>query len=269
MKKIIRIVLFGIFILLMLLFAGYLLLAYYYRQGFALNTWINGVYCTGKSVEEVNSELLSKVEAPIVIMKDKSGREYEIRLEEVDYKVDYLTPLQKYMQDQKALLWIDNVTFHKNHNVMPMATYDGNKLKEVFYHLPPIVEEQQKIEDYFVAWNSETGTYCLYDNLSGRMDIEKAYTCLTSAIDAGENVVDLSLLDCYYDIPLKQEQEQIKCLWEKLEQFQNCDLIYDMGTEKIDFTAQIVSRFLECTEMPEKLPVLDENGELVISQDAV
>ena len=81
MKKIIRNTLFGIFVLLVLLFAGYFLLACYYHQGFSLNTWINGVYCTGKSVEEVNSELLSKVEAPIVIMKDKSGREYNICLE--------------------------------------------------------------------------------------------------------------------------------------------------------------------------------------------
>ena len=49
-------------ILLILLCAGaYLGIAFYYMDGFSLGTWINGVYCTGKSVEEVNEELISRL----------------------------------------------------------------------------------------------------------------------------------------------------------------------------------------------------------------
>ena len=44
---------------LILAAAAYLAVAFYYRKGYSLNTWINGVYCTGKTVQEVNSELLS------------------------------------------------------------------------------------------------------------------------------------------------------------------------------------------------------------------
>ena len=52
--------------LLMFLLGGMLLglggllgLTLYYRSNFPVNTWINGVYCTGKSIEQVNEELVS------------------------------------------------------------------------------------------------------------------------------------------------------------------------------------------------------------------
>ena len=99
MKRKIKIVLWIGLLLICFLFVSYFLLAFYYRQGFALNTWINGVYCTGKSVEEVNSELLSKVEAPIVIVKDNKGREYRIHLADAGYQAEYLVPLQNFRQE--------------------------------------------------------------------------------------------------------------------------------------------------------------------------
>ena len=39
------------------LMAVYIGLAVYYRNAFTYGTWINGIYCTGKSIQEVNKEL--------------------------------------------------------------------------------------------------------------------------------------------------------------------------------------------------------------------
>ncbi|MBE5883212.1 MAG: hypothetical protein E7291_02135 [Lachnospiraceae bacterium] len=257
------------FLLIFILLIGYFLLAFYYRQGFTVNTWINGVYCTGKSVEEVNAELLSRVEAPIVIITDEDGIEYEINMASADYREEYLSMLQKYMEEQNPYLWIDNVTFHRNHELFPQIYYDINKLKEIFGEMPPIQEELQKEPDYFIAWNAVVEGYKLYDHLSKRMDVDKAFELLVAAIDAGERQIDLSSLDCYYDIPLTEEQEQTKLLWEKIDYFQNCDLIYDMGAEKIEFTSEITSGLLEGSGEYNNIPILDENGELVLSPEAV
>ena len=59
-----RVVLKGIviagFIILLSIAGMYLGLARYYAGGFSYQTWINGIYCTGKSVNEVNEELLKQ-----------------------------------------------------------------------------------------------------------------------------------------------------------------------------------------------------------------
>ena len=78
MNKTTKRLLFAVLILLLFLLTVYFVLAFYYREGFSLNTWINGVYCTGKTVEEVNSELLSHTEAPDVVIVDKAGEKYTI-----------------------------------------------------------------------------------------------------------------------------------------------------------------------------------------------
>ena len=54
------------------------------RARLSFNTWINGVYCTGKTAEEVNSELLSQIEAPIVRVTDKEGNVWEIALPQTE-----------------------------------------------------------------------------------------------------------------------------------------------------------------------------------------
>ena len=45
---------------LVAIIALYIALSFYYSEGFPCCCWINGVYCTGKSVETVNNELKSK-----------------------------------------------------------------------------------------------------------------------------------------------------------------------------------------------------------------
>lgn len=265
MEKQARVFLLSILIAVLLILVGYFLLAFYYRQGFSLNTWINGIYCTGKSVEEVNAELLSNREAPIVIITDGDGRKHEISLADVGYTEDYLPGLQSYLDAQNPFLWIDNVTFHKKHELLPQINYDSKQLKEIFYALDPIKEDRQRLTDYTIVRDSEKG-YQLYDGLSNRIDLEKAYQAVISAIENGENTVDLRLVDCYYDIPLDEEQQEVFTLWQKVEAFQNCDIVYDMGAEKIELSPNVVSEFLKTQN---EIPIVDGYGQLVLESAAI
>ena len=126
MNKTTKRLLFAVLILLLFLLTVYFVLALYYREGFSLNTWINGVYCTGKTVEEVNSELLSHTEAPDVVIVDKAGEKYTITLADVDYHADFSSALEAYRQEQNPYLWVDNVLFHSRRTLAPAVTVDVN-----------------------------------------------------------------------------------------------------------------------------------------------
>ena len=47
-----------------------------------MNTWINGVYCTGKTVEEVNQELAQGAELSVVQVAGADGVFWEMDMEE-------------------------------------------------------------------------------------------------------------------------------------------------------------------------------------------
>ncbi len=51
----------GFAIITVSIFSMYLGLSNYYKDRFGYNTWINGVYCTGKSLNEVNEELKKQI----------------------------------------------------------------------------------------------------------------------------------------------------------------------------------------------------------------
>jgi hypothetical protein len=79
----------------------------FFHSRFAPGTWINGVYCTGKTAEEVNAELLSQIEAPCVYIADGKGVEYQVELAELDFQAaakyrDEMWVLQQYLKVWKA-----------------------------------------------------------------------------------------------------------------------------------------------------------------------
>lgn len=103
MKKTTKRLVLAVLLFLLLLLTGYFILAFYYREGFSVNTWINGVYCTGKTVEEVNSELLLRTEAPNIVIVDREGTEYTISLAEADYQADYSNVLESYLAGTESV----------------------------------------------------------------------------------------------------------------------------------------------------------------------
>lgn len=254
------------FLILLSLFVMYFLLAFYYRGGFCLNTWINGVYCTGKTVDEVNVELTAHMKPPTVIVTDVNGDSFRLNLEQMGYEGDFLPVLHKYLEEQNPFLWIDNITFHKNHTLAPASAYDAEQLRTAFESAEPIEREIQRRKEYQIFWNKAEDGYQLYDGLKDRLDVEKAFQTLCDAIDVGEYEINLADAECYYDIPFTEEQEQTKLLWEKIDAFQHCSLLYDMGDQQISLKPADLAY---CLKAENEIPVTDEYGRLVLEEDGV
>lgn len=265
MKKTAKLVLLIGLSVLFLLCAGYFLLAFYYRDGFSFNTWINGVYCTGKTVEEVNSELLYDAKAPIVIMKDKDGKRVSLDMSEAGYHEDYLNPLQNFLERQKSLLWVDNILSAQSHRLSPDITYNVEQLRDLFEKTELVRVEQGRRMDFQLEF-SETDGYFLYDGLNDRLDVEKAFLVLQYSLDEGVYEIDLPESDCYYSVPLNKEQQAAGALALKVEDFQKCNIVYDMGTEQLPMDASVMSGFLK---KEENEIMTDENGCLMLDEEAV
>lgn len=267
MKNRLKIFLVIIFIMLLTVgaFAGYWAVADYYAERFCPNTWINGVYCTGKSVEEVNEELLSRIKAPIVIVTDARGKEYQLAMSDMNYQASYLNVLSEVMEVQKPNLWINHLHSETDFDLMPEVSYDKNLLKEAFYKLLPVKTALMREEDYYLE-HSETQGYRLYDGLSHRLDAGKAFELLYSSVEQGSYGFSLGNADCYYDAPLSETQKETAELWKKLEAFLQCDIVYDMGAEQLPLTAKQMSDFLQAENGK---PILDDSGSFVLDKQAV
>lgn len=258
---------------LLLACAGYIAMGLYYRDGFAANTWINGIYCTGRTVAEVNAELMEGVDVPEVILvlgredgQGAAGQEgWKLSAADIGYVLDYTDSLEAYLSRQNPWLWVENMVLHKQHAVEPSASFDEEKLRAC-WEGSPFCLGQGGPRDYTLSYGEQTG-YALVDGISNRLDTEKAYEALRQGLAKGEDTIDLS--ECYETPPLTREQEETRALWEKLFRYQSGVITYDFSDECVSMDAGVLAGFLKKEEEFPYLPVLDEQGRLQLEESRV
>ena len=110
-------------------FGIYMGLKHYYKDSFLPNTWINGVYCTGKSVSEINDIIVKNTILPEIVVEDKLGERVVISPKEIDLKVDYLQEIQSIQNSVQTNHWLND--FQKEKKLwMSHQQYFNQFLKE-------------------------------------------------------------------------------------------------------------------------------------------
>lgn len=266
-RNIFKGILIGTFIILGSMIAMYLGLVYYYKDGFSYGTWINGIYCTGKSVNEVNDELLNECHYEGLTVTDSSGKSYTILPEEVGLCFDYQDALGAFLQNQNAYLWIDNLTGPAGKKQLePSITYD----QEAFWAAVDAIipnDAKKKDEDRVVEVQKGDEGYYLLNERTHVLDIEKARKLIQDAFEGLQTDLDLEAEGCYIDLPLTPQMHESIDLWKKLEAYQDCKIVYSFGEEQVPIDGSVVSNWLVLDE--NGAPVLDDQGNLCTDEEKV
>ncbi len=265
MKRVIRVFVLFLLIGMFVVLAGFLALAAYYRSHFPVNTWINGVYCTGKTVEQVNQELVGQASAPVIMLVDAEGGQWQMDGEAAGIRPDYTQALQIYLQQNSTVFWMKNL--HQSVSASLEAgsyTWQADGLQESFKALE-FIRTQKEMEEGVSIQYTDQG-YVLQDGNTMRLDLEKAYAFLEACLQQGKVIVDLAAGDCYVTLPDSDQDKIQRRIWKELEAYLAWQIVYDMGAESITLTPDVISGFLETAQ---GAPVLDDKGQLVISEPAV
>lgn len=242
-------------------------LSLYYRGIFPVNTWINGIYCTGKTVEQVNEELAAGASAVFVTVTGAGGVSESIAMSAADIRPDYKRALREYLERCDSEKWLNGMRDDAGF-WLDAERYEWNeeKLWSSFASLSFVTEERAKEDGVRICYESGAG-YRLEDGNVGRLDTEKAYAYLKSCLYRGKTEVDLEAGGCYLDREDEPEDREQRALWQKISAFTHRGLVYDMGTESIPLTAGILCGFLKRQE--DGSVVLDEKGSLSVDEAAV
>ena len=242
-----------------LLLAAYIGLAEYYEGGFSYGTWINGIYCTGKTVEEVNEELLKSCSYKGLQVFDKDGYSYEISAKDIGFVFDFEEALRIYLNKQNPYLWIDNLLVSKERTLIPVISYEPEKLEKAFLRISLFADTTTK-EDRDVYIIKTYQGYELVDERTRVLNKQKAKEAIEAALNSFAQEVYLEGEGCYEDLPLTQQMSETLSLWEKIKAFQSCSIIYKFGDEQVPINASVVCDWIAAGEDGNFL--LDEAGDL-------
>lgn len=255
-------------IILVSLTGTYVGLAIYYHNAFAYGTWINDVYCTGKSIHEVNEELVQNFTYEGVTVYDKDDNSYLISAEDIDYRFDFVKALELYQKRQNPWLWIDSLFQGDNAEILPVVSYDAQALERIFDKIPFLSAEDGRSDETRMV--SITRTNHGYELVNERIDVlqvDEAKDLIISAIEESRQEVSLADEGCYRDLSLTAQMEDTLELWNKVEQFQKCGIVYVIGDEQIPVDASVVCDWIELAE--DGSFVTDDGGNLLLKENAI
>lgn len=268
MKRLVKHLVLILCIILVSLMGTYIGLAVYYHNAFAYGTWINGVYCTGKSIEEVNEELAADFTYDGITVLDKNGNAYEIAAEEIGYHFDFLKALEVYRKRQNSWMWIESLLHGDNTTLTPVVSYDAQALEKIIDQIPFIAEEEKQSEETRkVAIVKTNQGYELLNERSQVLQIHEAKQAVREAVEASKEEISLAEEGCYQDLQMTGQMQDTLRLWEQVKRFQQCGIVYRMGDEQVPVDASVVCDWIALAE--DGSFVLDEQGNLCLREGAI
>lgn len=265
-KSVVKGIFAGVSIILLSLIAMYLGLVFYYKDGFSYGTWINGIYCTGKSINEVNEELIKQCSYEGLTITDCDGKSYTILPEDVALSYDYKNTLELYLERQNPYLWVDNLVEKSGEKSMePQVSYDKTAFDHLINQMGFLTGKED--EDRVVRLQKGDEGYYLVNERVHVLDEALACRLIKEAFEGFQKELDLETAGCYRDLPLTEKMKEQIALWNKLEEYQNCGIVYQLGEDRIPIDGSVVCNWLVLNE--DGSPVLDEAGNLCTDEQMV
>lgn len=254
-------------LLVFFLIAGaYFGLTLYYTRVFGFQTWVNGIYCTGKTIEEANEELVQKSMIQEIILVNKDGLRSVIHLQDIEYSIDYKSQLGELLYDQNPFFWWSSQNTSSDTVLEPVISIHEALLHDSILQTQILILDglkERKLEIYL----GDNG-YALYHGLEQVLNVDLVYQTVRATIFEGKaNEINLVEAGCYEDLPLNQEAKDIHTLYKKIVAFQNCGIVYDMGDSLVPVSPNIVAGWLSKDKNGSFM--LDEDGDLVWDESGI
>ncbi len=195
--------------------AGYMALLRYYQLKIPYGTWVNDIYCTGKTYDEAAELLFSANEyVPKMNVVDAKGNSYTFVLPEDVYELSYRDGLENSIKKE-------SVFYEKFIEIEPTLFIDET-LFDQYIFAQPVFEKQEMLSgnERLQIVKKEDGFY-LADALEYVLDIPKAKTAIYNAFMNHEPIVFLAEDGCYYKPEYTSEDEVIVAQFQKLQDFCN------------------------------------------------
>lgn len=242
MKKIIGLIA-GLFLSTVLLAGGlYVFLMYYYRNTFPAFLWINDIYSTGKTIEEINEELLQKNPYYGIKVIDVSGAELLINSFDIDFRSDYTAQLRTIQESRGGINWWQSAYGEKHLTVDRTVSYDEEKLKNIIMNWEAFPDA-----DYAEVSIIDTDDgYALKDTACHVPLLEDIVNAVIGSVYNLDKEIVLN--ERFYADFATPEQIHTRDLFAKIDDIQSREYFLDFNGEKIAIGKENLSKLLLTSE---------------------
>ena len=205
-KKIILGVLIGYVALLVI---AYGIGVFYYSNRFLSGTEINGMDCSGKTVEEVESNMKSQIASYELVLKERGDKSESISASQISMEYISDGKIQELKEEQNPFTWFLAFARQQDYTMSATTSYDENALNSAVEALDCFKEENvvQPVDAHLEVQN---GQYVIVEETQGTaLDSDKVKEAVKNAIDSGETLLDLDQAGCYVEPSVLSTDENL------------------------------------------------------------
>ena len=257
----------SILLMIMIILPGliYLGLAIYYQDSFMYGTWINGIYCTGKTIEEVEEELTEQFDYPNILVVTPQDVEIMDTVS-LEFQYDFRSSLEEFRRNQNPFVWWGRViSGHQNENILPKVSFREDILEQWIYEIDSFQSNLKMEQDFLKLVLGDNG-YEIEEKKEKILNIGLAKTKITEAIQNLQREINLEQEGCYFTREETIEMEEVRSLFEKVEKIQNLNICYQINDQIKKVSPLEISLWIDTEAGNIKV---DDNGEVVFSKSAV
>ena len=244
----------------------YLGLAIYYQDSFMYGTWINGIYCTGKTVAEVAEELAEESKYDLIYVVTPQKVEV-LNVEELEIQYDFESALTEHRQKQNPLVWYSYLLGgHQDKEVLPEITFNQELLEE-WIHTTDSYKSNLKLEEDSLQIVLGEHGYEIVEKKEKILNISLVTEKLTEIIKHQETEINLEEEGCYFTREDTLEMQEVRALYEKIEEIQNLSLTYKLKEKEKKVTPAEIASWIGRNE--DGSFQTDKNGRLVFDKEAI
>ncbi len=187
----VSIISFSIFLVL------YLGISIYFSTHFYFGSVINGINASGKTVEELDKEILSKCETYTLELKERNGVKEQIKAADIGLKYNANGKIQALKDSQNSFTWISALFNPKASEIYGIVTYDEKLLKEHFDKLS-CFDSKKVIEPQNASFKYSDNGYVIVNEVKGnKVNSKPLYANVVNAILKGETTINLETKNYY------------------------------------------------------------------------
>lgn len=205
-KKIMLGVLMGYVALLVI---AYAIGVFYYSGRFLSGTKINGLDCSGRTVEEVEENMKSRIESYQLVLKERGDKSEAIDASQIHMEYVSDGKIQEIKKQQNPFAWFLAFTAQQEHVLSAAVSYDENALNGAVDGLECFKEENvtQPVDAHLEV---QDGQYVIVEETKGTaLDRDKVREAVKNAINSGETLLDLDQAGCYIEPAVLSTDENL------------------------------------------------------------
>lgn len=253
-KKIVLGILIG-YIALMVL--GYIAGVVYFTKHFYLGSQINGMNASGKSVEDVEDNIVDEIASYTLHLKERDGKTESIVASQINMQYVDDGKIQELKDKQNPFLWFLSFAHQNDYDMSATTTYDKDMLYTAIDALDAFQEANitQPADAYL--GDTDTGYEIVPEVMGNALDKDKVKEQILKAIDEGKTELDLEAEECYLKPAVYSTDENLIKQRDQSNVFLGVTVTFDFSDRQEVVNKDVIKNWL----------TTDENGDVVLDEE--